>query len=353
VSALSYGKTGVRSQEAALGAVARHLGPTLCNAEVLAGLGHYAAVLKLSDGLALALCTDGVGSKTVVASALGRFETIGFDCVAMNVNDLLCVGARPLAMVDYLAVGTLDEGRADAVLRGLGAAASEAGIAIPGGEIAQLPDVIGSGDPAGFDLVGAAVGTLHPDELITGEAVAPGDALVGIWSSGIHANGLTLARRALLDQGGLRLDDHIDPLARTLGAELLEPTAVYIRPVVSLWDAGIATHGLAHITGDGLRNLCRLSPAVGYAIDDLPEPPAVFSLIAELGSISPAEMYAVFNMGIGFVAVVADGDADAAVETIGATGRRARRIGWATEEAGALRLEQLGLVGDRSGLRPV
>lgn len=347
MTALSYTAAGVRSQDAALGAVARHLGPSLAHAEVLCGFGHYAAVLKLSEEQALAITTDGVGSKTVVASMLQRYDTIGFDCVAMNVNDLLCVGARPLALVDYLGVNTLDDRRAESVLVGLGAAAAQAGIAVPGGEIAQLPEVIGPGDPGAFDLVGTAVGTLRPRELIGGDAIAPGDALVGIAASGIHSNGLTLARRALLDQGGLRLREHVAAFGRSLGDELLEPTAIYVRPVRALSEAGLEAHGLAHITGDGLLNLCRLNPDVGFGVDDLPPTPAIFSLIAEVGGISSGEMYRVFNMGVGFVVVVAEEDVDAAIETIAETGHRAQRIGRVTAEAGVVHLEGPGLVGRR------
>lgn len=348
----AYEQAGVRGQGDALSAVSRHLGPTLglpADAEVVTSFGHYASVLKLSEDVAIAISTDGVGSKTMIAAALGRYETIGFDCMAMNVNDVICVGARPVALVDYLGVNTLDEDRTDAILRGLGDAAREAGVAIPGGEIAQLPEVIGSdgrapGDEAAFDLVGTCVGTLHPARLTLGHDITPGDALVGIASSGIHSNGLTLARRALLDGAGYGLADVVPELGRTLGDELLEPTAIYVRAVTSLWDEGIETRGLAHVTSDGLANLCRLEAPVGYDVEELPEPPAIFTLIQRAAGIEAAEMYRVFNMGIGFVVIVPEAAAEDAAAVIGRAGYRPFRIGTVTSEPG-VRVLPAGLEG--------
>lgn len=349
----SYQDAGVRGQGDALGAIARHLGPTLSfpsGAEVLTRFGHYASVLKVSEDLAIAISTDGVGSKTIVASALDRYDTIGFDCVAMNVNDVICVGARPIAMVDYLGVNTLEPRRADEILAGLGAAAKEASIAIPGGELAQLPEVIGSdgtapGDETAFDLVGTCIGTLHPDRLILGQAIAPGDAVIGIAASGIHSNGLTLARHVLLRDGGYGLGEEVERLGRSLGEELLEPTHIYVRAVAALWEQRIDTHGLAHITSDGLTNLCRLEAPVGYLIQEWFEPPRIFGLIQEVGGIADEEMYRVFNMGVGFVVVVATDDAARTVEAIRMQGYDARQIGRVTDEEGAVRIESAGLIG--------
>jgi phosphoribosylformylglycinamidine cyclo-ligase len=351
MSRLRYEDTGVAAQEGALASVKRYLGATLelSGARPLTGFGHYASVLELAPGLALALCTDGVGTKTVVAAALDRYETIGFDCVAMNVNDLLCVGARPLALVDYLGVHTLDEDRVGRILQGLAAAAAEAGISVPGGEIAQLPDVIGSdgrgpGDPLAFDLVGTCVGTLAPDDLLTGDAIGPGDAVVGIASSGIHSNGLTLARRVLAGPDGAGLYGYREELGRTVGEELLEPTLIYVRPVSALWAAGIRPHGLAHITGDGLANLGRLNPRVGYRIDGLFDIPPVFSLIQDAGDVSTEEMFHVFNMGVGFVAIVSGDQVGESIATISASGHAARPLGEVTDEAGVVRVTPADLV---------
>lgn len=347
-----YEQAGVQDQGEALSAVARHLGPTFSfahGAEMLTDFGHFAAVIKVRDDLALALCTDGVGSKTVIASALDRYDTVGFDCMAMNVNDLICVGARPLAMVDYLGVHTLDEGRTDQILQGLGAAAKEAGVVVPGGELAQLPDVIGSdgksqGDPTAFDLVGTSVGTLHPDDLVLGQDIAPGDAIIGIRSSGLHSNGYTLARR-VLREAGFDLNDEIPKLGCTLGDELLRPTEIYVRALVGAWNENLRPTGMAHITGDGLLNLCRLNPRVGYRIDDLPEPQPIFDLIAEAGDVPLSEMYRVFNMGVGFVVTVRPEQEADALDGIGARGHEAQRIGTVSEEAGVVRLEGVGLEG--------
>jgi phosphoribosylformylglycinamidine cyclo-ligase len=346
VNGSTYEQVGVKDQRDALSSVVRHLGPTLeaSPARVLSRSGHYAAVLELTAEVAVAVCTDGVGSKTMIAAMVDRYDTVGFDCVAMNVNDLLCVGARPIALVDYIGVHTLDRRRADELLHGLGAAAKEAEIAVPGGEIAQLPELFGSGgDERAFDLVGTALGTVHPDRLILGDAIAPGDALVGVSSSGIHSNGLTLARRVLLGAGGLRLDREVAELGHTLGEELLEPTTIYVRAILDLWADGIETHGLAHITGDGLANLLRLNPEVGYLVDDLPPPPAVFELIRRAGAVEDAEMLRVFNMGIGFVVVVPDSQSDTAAARLVASGHRARRIGTVTGARGCVRVEPAGV----------
>jgi phosphoribosylformylglycinamidine cyclo-ligase len=353
VGARSYSDAGVAGQGEALSAVARHLGPTLGLPEdvrLLTRFGQYASVLQLTDDLAIAISTDGVGSKTLIASALDRYDTIGFDCVAMNVNDVLCVGARPIAMVDYLGVHTLDARRTDEILKGLGAAAKEASIAIPGGELAQLPEVIGSdgnvpGDEKAFDLVGTCIGTVAPHEIVLGDDVAPGHVIIGLDSSGIHSNGLTLARRVLLGTGGYSLDEYVGVLGRSLGEELLRPTEIYVRAVDALWGAGIRPTGLAHITSDGLVNLCRLSDRVGYRIETLPESPAIFKLIRDVGEVEDAEMYRVFNMGIGFVVITTAEEEEPALEAIGAAGYAARRIGTVDDDAGMVRVEPVGLTG--------
>ncbi len=344
-----YEEAGVRGQGLAVSSVLRHLGPTLGlpdDAEVITGFGHYASVLKVSHDVALALSTDGVGSKTLIASALDRYDTIGFDCVAMNVNDVLCVGASPIAMVDYLGVHSLDPRRAEAVLRGLAAAASEAGIAIPGGEIAQLPEVIGPGDDA-FDLVGTCVGIVHPDRLMLGADIEPGDAIIGIASSGIHSNGLTLARRVLLAEEGGGLDAHVDALGRPVGEELLEPTLIYTSAVRAL--RGLPISGLAHITSDGFVNLCRLEAPVGYTIETLPPPPPIFRLIQEIGGIEDAEMFRVFNMGVGFVVISRPGGASDALDRLGRAGHEAALMGVVSDAAGRVVIEPVGLVGSLSG----
>jgi phosphoribosylformylglycinamidine cyclo-ligase len=300
------------------------------------GSGHYASVLRLTDELAIALSTDGVGSKLVVAEQTGRLDTVGIDCIAMNVNDLVCVGAEPIAMLDYLAVEQPDPAALAQIARGLKTGAEDAGIEIPGGELAVLPELIrGHPSPNGFDLCGAAFGTVAPDAIVTGDAIVPGDALVGLPSSGLHSNGYTLARRALLTDGGLGLDDAPAALGgATVADVLLEPTVIYVRAVLELLACDIPVHGLAHITGGGLANLLRLNDGVGFAIDaPLPVPP-VFGLIAELGAVADAEMWDVFNMGCGFVAVVPADRADEAAALLGARHPGSARIGTVTASAG-------------------
>ena len=228
--------------------------------------GHYASVIRIAPNLGVALATDSVGSKVIVAEQAQRFSTIGIDCVAMNVNDLICVGAEPLALLDYLAVESADPALLAELAEGLRAGAEDAGVEIPGGEVCQLPEVIrGHPSPYGFDLVGSAFGTVALDAIVDGRACAPGDAVIGLPASGVHSNGLTLARRVLLDEAGLSLD------ARPAGLEgasvadaLLEPTVIYVRAVLELLRSDIPVHGLAHITGGGLLNLLRLRrPASG------------------------------------------------------------------------------------------
>jgi phosphoribosylformylglycinamidine cyclo-ligase len=297
--------------------------------------GHYASVLRVTDDLGIAIATDGVGSKLVVAEQADRLETVGIDCVAMNVNDLVCVGAEPIALVDYLAVEEVDAGRLARIGQGLKVGAEAAGCEIPGGELAVIPELIrGHPSPHGFDLCATAIGTVKIDDIILGDRIAPGDALIGVPSSGLHSNGYTLARRALLDDGpagaGLALDDRPDALQGASVADaLLEPTVIYVRAVLELLRSDVDVRGLAHITGGGLNNLLRLG--AGYAIEDpLPAPP-VFDLVAQRGAVTVAEMWEVFNMGCGLVAVVPAADADAATAILARHHPGARRIGTATD----------------------
>jgi phosphoribosylformylglycinamidine cyclo-ligase len=291
--------------------------------QVLAS-GHYANVVRLDDRTGIALSTDGVGTKLVVAEQLGRWDTVGIDCVAMNVNDVVCVGAEPLAMVDYLAVDRADPEVAGAIGEGLARGADLAGIEIVGGELAQLGEIIN-----GLDLAGACFGVVTLDQLVTGASIEPGDPVIGLPSSGLHSNGYTLARSAL---EGIPMDDQ--RLGRSLGDVLLEPTEIYVRPVVELLRSDVDVRGLAHITSGGLGNLLRLEADVGYEIDDPLPVPEIFSLIQELAGVPDEEMDEVFNMGCGFCVVVAAADEDAAIEKLRAHYPAARRIGHATGDAG-------------------
>ena len=315
--------------------------------------GHYASVIKVAPGLGVALATDSVGSKVIVAEQTQRFNTIGIDCVAMNVNDLICVGAEPLALLDYLAVEHADPELLSEIAVGLRVGAEAAGVEIPGGEVCQLPEVIrGHPSPYGFDLVGSAFGTVALDRIVDGGRCAPGDAVIGLPASGVHSNGLTLARRALLHDGGLTLDAAPVALAGpTVADALLEPTVIYVRAILELLRSELPVHGLAHITGGGLLNLLRLGDGIGFEITaPLPVPP-VFELIAELGEVAPHEMWEVFNMGCGFCAIVPQSAAGDAVRLLERHHEGAAVIGRVTARAGTVELPRHRLEGDVDGLR--
>jgi len=314
--------------------------------------GHYASVLALDELTAVAICTDGVGTKLIIAEAMNRFDTVGIDCIAMNVNDLVCVGAEPIALVDYVAVEQADETMLAALGEGLREGASQAGVEIPGGELAQVPEMLrGHPSPRGVDLVGTAIGVVPRDGILTGERIAPGDVVVGVPSSGLHSNGYSLARRALREQGGYGLEDVPPELGRPLADELLEPTVIYVRAALELLRSEVQVHGLAHITGDGLLNLLRLNPGVGFHIDAPLEPQPVFGLIQRCGDVPDAEMWEVFNMGTGLCVVVDGGDVPVVVELLGKRHPGVRVIGEVTGSVGTVRMPGVGLVGDKSGFR--
>lgn len=311
--------------------------------------GHYASVIRLPGPLApnvgIALATDSVGSKVIVAEQTQRFDTIGIDCVAMNVNDLICVGAEPLALLDYIAVERAEPEMLEAIGKGLAIGSTAAGVEVPGGEVCQVPEVLrGHPSPYGFDLVGSAFGVVALDAIIDGKTVAPGDVMIGLPASGVHSNGLTLARRALLEDGGLGLDARPAVLGgQSVADVLLEPTVIYVRAVLALIRSAVEVRGLAHITGGGLLNLRRIGEGVGYAITDpLPVPP-VFELIAASGGVPSPEMWEVFNMGCGFVVMVPEADAGAAVELLGRFHPGAAVIGRITADAEVITLPGRGI----------
>jgi phosphoribosylformylglycinamidine cyclo-ligase len=303
---------------------------------------HYAAVLRITPDLGIALSTDGVGSKLVVAEQADRLETVGIDCIAMNVNDIVCVGAEPLAVLDYLAVEQADPTALARIARGLKVGAEAAGVEIPGGELAVIPELIrGHPSPHGFDLCASCFGTVALDAIVSGADCAPGDALIGLPSSGLHSNGYTLARHVLEPLG---LDATPPELGGASVADaLLEPTVIYVRAALELLRSDIAVHGLAHITGGGLLNLTRLGAGIGWRVDAPLAVPPVCELIGRLGDVPRAELWEVFNMGVGFVCVVEADRADDAVALLGAHHPGAARIGEVTDHAGCVEVEQLTL----------
>ncbi|MGH9177700.1 MAG: phosphoribosylformylglycinamidine cyclo-ligase [Acidimicrobiales bacterium] len=272
--------------------------------------------------------TDGVGTKALIAQATGRFTTIGIDLVAMCVDDLACLGAEPLFFLDYIAVGRLDEDHVAQLVDGVVNGCRQAGCALIGGEMAAHP---GAMEPGEFDLVGSAVGVVERGRVITGERVAPGDALVGLPSPGLRSNGYSLARRVLLETGGRRLDEPAFPGAsRSLGEELLEPSVIYSPAIHALLGAA-DVRAVAHITGGGLPgNLARVLPPTVDAVIDTGawDPPPIFDEIQRAGNVAAGEMARVFNLGIGMVVAVPSGrDERAALDTLREAGHYARRIG--------------------------
>jgi phosphoribosylformylglycinamidine cyclo-ligase len=270
----------------------------------LLDFGGYASILDIGGPQALAISTDGVGTKAVVAQLMDKYDTVGIDCVAMNANDVLCVGAEPIAMLDYIAVEAAEDRLLEEIGKGLLEGARQANISIPGGEISQIREIIRSERPGyGFDLAGTCVGLVGADAIIAGANAAPGDVIVGLASTGVHSNGLTLARDVLLGRAGLRLDEPLPEFGRTVGEELLEPTRIYVRPVLEMLRESLGITALCHVTGEGFLNLNRVGAEVGFEIDSLPDPPAIFRVIQEAGPVDVEEMYRVYNMGVGFCVV--------------------------------------------------
>jgi phosphoribosylformylglycinamidine cyclo-ligase len=268
----------------------------------------------------LVTCTDGVGSKLRIAQAVGRHDTVGIDLVAMSVNDCLCTGAEPLVFLDYLAMPADDPPLTAALVRGVSDGCVQAGCALVGGETAILPDSYSPGD---YDLAGFCAGAVERDAVVDGRAVQVGDVVVGLAASGLHSNGYSLVRKVVFGHAGLQVSDPVPELGRTVGEELLEPTRIYVKPILKLLReptlGPAAIHGLAHITGGGLvDNLPRVLPAGRRAVlrrGSWPVPP-VFDWLRRLGNIPPAEMDRVFNNGVGFCVVVRPDAADATIRAL-------------------------------------
>ena len=301
-------------------------------ARPLLGFGHYATVIDIGGPQALALATDTIGTKALVAQALGKFDTAGIDCVAMNANDIVCVGAEPIAMVDCVLVEEMDEAFLAEIAVGLREGARRARISIPGGETARVPEMLRGAVPGrAFDLGGTCAGLVEPERILTGAGVAPGDALVGFASSGIHSNGFTLARRTFRE-AGWELGRYVEEFGRTLGEELLEPTAMYVDLAMALL-RGLDVRALFHVTGGGFLNLRRLEAEAGFVIERLPSVPPIFGVIQQLSGLDDAAMYAEYNMGAGFCAVVPEAEAERAIALGKTCGVEGWRLGTATASA--------------------
>ncbi|MDD9809766.1 MAG: phosphoribosylformylglycinamidine cyclo-ligase [Thaumarchaeota archaeon] len=288
-------------------------------ARVAGAFGHYAGIVRTRDGTLVATHTDGVGTKVLVASRLRKYGTVGIDCVAMNVNDIVCVGATPVSFVDYIAASRNDTAIFRSIVSGLARGAREARVPIVGGETAIMPDLLRAGEFT-FDLAGTVVGTIPPGRAVTGRAIRRGDVIIGARSSGLHSNGYSLARRAL---AGIPLGERVAG-GRSLGDELLRPTRIYAVPaleVLSRFDV----HGMAHITGGAFANLLRLKRA-SYEIDSLPRTPPIMELIRSRG-VEDAEMYRTFNMGVGLCVIAAEADARGIIAALRGHGIASQAIG--------------------------
>lgn len=332
----TYKESGVdiNLEEVTISALTSNLKETLKFRDVITESGHFAALLRLGDK-AIAMSTDGVGSKILVAELMDKYDTVGIDCVAMVVNDILCVGAEPLAMVDYLAVEKPDPEVAAQIGKGLADGAEQAEIAMIGGETASLPEIVNN-----FDLAGTGIGIIDIDDIVTGENIKDRNIVIGISSSGIHSNGLSLARNVFFQDAGLSVDDELPGFPQhTVGEELLRPTKIYVKPIMELLKSDVTVHGLAHITGGGFNNLKRLNQDVGYYIDNLPQPNPIFESMFSLG-VPLEEMYRVFNMGIGMVVIVPEEDSQNTLNII-EKHDQAHIIGKVTGKPGKVTLKTL------------
>ena len=257
----------------------------------------FAGLVKLGDG-ALAICTDGVGSKLLLAGELDSIHTVGIDCVAMNVNDLICVGTEPLSFVNYVALDKPDEDLMAKIGMGLAEGCRQANCTLSGGETAILPELVN-----GFDIAGTSVGYVKQEDIIDGTKISESDVLIGLKSSGPHSNGYTLIRK-LFDGDA------------EIGKQLIEPTKIYVKEIMEL-SGQIDVHGIAHITGGGLNNINRINDNFQYVIDNpLPVLP-VFDWLQQKGNVDDKEMYRTFNMGMGIMAIVDEKDAEKALSILG------------------------------------
>ena len=327
---LTYRAAGVDIQAGDL--AVRRIAPLAASTrrpEVLGGLGAFAAFCRVPAGYrepVLVSSTDGVGTKLKIAIMADRHDTVGVDLVAMGVNDLLVHGAEPLFFLDYLAVHRVDPDRVETLVAGIAEGCRQAGCALVGGETSEMGALYAPGD---YDLAGFAVGVVEQSLIITGEDVAIGDRVLGLASSGLHSNGYTLAREAIFGRMGLKLNDPIPGVGRPVVDELLEPTRIYVRPVLGLLRE-VAVKAMAHITGGGItENLPRVLPGGRRARitpSAWPVPP-IFAAIQRAASVDDAEMRRTFNMGLGFLLVVAADDVAAATQRLETAGERVFTVG--------------------------
>ena len=351
---LSYEQSGVsidandRMVEQIFSAVAGTFGP-----RVIESKGGFAGMFRLDydeklfkrnyKNPVLIACTDGVGSKIQLAAAINKYDTVGIDLVAMSVNDMLVAGAEPLFFLDYIAVHKLEPHIIAELVKGVAAGCRQADCALIGGETAEMPDTYAKGD---FDMAGFAVGVIERDKIITGENVRNGDVVLGLSSNGLHSNGYSLVRNICFKQAKLKMTDMPDKLGCvTLGDVLLEPTRIYVRAIIKLlsqYKVKRIVHAMAHITGGGLvGNIPRVLPKNCDAVIKKTSWPKhkIFTFLQETGPVEEKEMYRVFNMGIGFVLIVAEDFADSIIKKLKKYGEQAYRIGRITSGSGKVVLK--------------
>ncbi len=299
---------------------------------VIPNVNGFAGLFRLTDGRrryrdpVLVGCSDGVGTKVLVARQAGVLDTVGIDLVAMNVNDLITCGAEPLFLLDYVAVHHNTPKDTAAIVRGIARGCRQAGCALLGGETAEMPGLYRPGD---FDLAACAVGVVEGDRLVHGAAIAPDDRIIGLASSGLHSNGYSLVRKVFFETQGYRLSSRLTGLRGTLGAELLRPTRIYVRPVLEVLGRNHGVTGIAHITGGGLPgNVPRILPSGCQAVIERGSwrVPAIFGILESLG-VPDREMVRVFNLGIGMVLVVRPGSVAAVLARFKSKRVAARIIG--------------------------
>ncbi len=312
-----------KSQES----IGRLIRTTHNKTSIIHGFGHYAGLVEIPGNMLLATHTDGVGTKVAVANLMKKFDTVGIDCIAMNVNDVICVGATPTSFVDYIAANRNEPMIFDELIQGLSVGARQAEVPIVGGETAIMTDMF-AGDDFAFDLAGTVTGLVSKDSLVLGDAIRPGDVIVGAHSSGIHSNGYTLVRNVLFPKYSIH--DNIKGIG-CIGDALLTPTRIYVLPVLDILQE-CTVHGLAHITGGSFAKLSRLAN-VGFEVDSLPSMPPIMELIQAQG-VDDDEMYKTFNMGVGFCVILSKDQADSAISIFKRYNIESDVIGYITDSKG-------------------
>ncbi|MEI6286322.1 MAG: phosphoribosylformylglycinamidine cyclo-ligase [Bacillota bacterium] len=339
IQPLSYKAAGVdvHAGYKAVEMMKQHTARTL-RPEVIGGLGSFGGLFApnltgISEPV-LVSGTDGVGTKLKIAFLLDRHDTVGVDCVAMCVNDIICQGAEPLFFLDYIATGKLDPAKAAEIVKGIADGCLQAGCSLIGGETAEMPGFYPSGE---YDMAGFAVGVVDKAKMITGTRVKAGDVIIGLPSSGVHSNGFSLVRKLFFEKLSVSVQHYYPELENTLGNALLAPTKIYVKPLL----AALRSHpinGIAHITGGGFyENIPRAfaGQALNARInrDSYPMLP-IFSLIQALGNVSESDMYGTFNMGIGMIVIVDRADADGVIETLRVNGEQPLVIGGMVDGCG-------------------